>query len=260
MAARAEEVGTHKARLPLASLCMLAVLAGAFVALGASFSTVAQSGAGPEASYGATRVLAGAAFSLGLVLVIVGGAELFTGNTLMVMAVTSGRIPARLVMRNWLVTYVGNFVGAVATAALVVAAGQQRFGNGAVAESMLAIARAKTSYGFLQAVALGILGNALVCLAVWLTFSARSTTDRIASVVLPITAFVACGFEHVVADMYLVPVAMLADAWDPSFPASGIDLPAFILRTLLPVTIGNVIGGAVLVAAVYAFVYRRKAR
>jgi formate transporter len=266
MAAKAEQVGVKKAHLPAVSMFVLAVLAGAFIALGAIFATTVSAGAA-GLPYGVGRLLAGMVFSLGLILVVVGGAELFTGNNLIVMAWASGKVSTRLLAQNWLIVYLGNFVGSVATAALVFASGQYAFGQGSVGAAALATANAKAGLGFAQALALGILCNALVCLAVWLTFSARTTTDRILAIVPPITAFVAAGFEHSIANMYFIPVGLLIKAGAPgTFWAaigktaadySNLNWGNFFVKNLLPVTLGNIIGGAVLVGAVYWFVYLR---
>jgi formate transporter len=267
MAAKAEQIGVKKAALDRASMFALAVLAGAFIALGAMFATTVLAGAGDALPYGVGRLLAGVVFSLGLILVVVGGAELFTGNNLIVMAWASGKVSTALLAQNWLVVYLGNFVGAVATAALVYASGQFAFGGGGVGAAALATANAKTGLGFGQAVALGVLCNALVCLAVWLTFSARTTTDRILAIIPPITAFVAGGFEHSVANMYFIPLGLLIKLGAPdSFWASigqtaasypGLTWERFLVGNLLPVTLGNVIGGTLLVGAVYWFIYLR---
>jgi formate/nitrite transporter len=267
MARRAEETGVRKAALDAPALLALAVLAGAFIALGAVFSTVALAGAGP-APWGAVRVLAGTVFSLGLVLVVVGGAELFTGNNLLVMAWAGGRIGTAALLRNWALVYLGNFAGAAGIATLLVAARTHEAGGGAVGAAALAIAAQKVALDVGQAVALGILCNVLVCLGVWLTYSARTTADRVLAVVPPIAAFVAAGFEHSVANMYFVPYALLVAALDPAFVAArglgahaeALSWGAFLARNLLPVTLGNLIGGAVLVGAVYWFVYLRAAR
>jgi formate/nitrite transporter len=216
--------------------------------------------------YGVIRVLAGLAFSLGLILVIVGGAELFTGNNLLAMAWASRRISTGAVMRNWAIVYAGNFVGALGTVILVVAAGQYAFGGGSVGATALDTAATKVGYGPLQAFVLGILCNGLVCLAVWLTYSARTTTDRILAIVPPIAAFVAMGFEHSVANMYFIPAGMLIRAVAPdSFWASIDKVPADyamldvagLVGNLVPVTLGNIVGGTVLVGAVYWLVYLR---
>jgi formate transporter FocA len=268
MATRAEQVGVKKANMDAVGLFVLAVLAGAFIALGAVFMTTTVAGAGGVLPYGLTRLLAGLVFSLGLILVVVGGAELFTGNTLIVMAWASRKVTTALLLRNWAIVYAGNFVGAVATAALVYLSGHYRFGDGAIGKAALATAQAKVGLGFVEAVALGILCNALVCLAVWLSYSGRTSADKVLVIVPPIAAFVAAGFEHSVANMYFLPVALFIKAgapesfWASIHQAAG-DYPDltwghFLFNNLLPVTIGNIIGGAILVGAVYWFVYLRK--
>jgi len=262
MARRAEEVGAAKVAMDPGRLVALAVLAGAFIAFGGIFTTVALAGAG-GAPWGATRVLAGIVFSVGLILVVVGGAELFTGNNLIVMAWAGGRVSTWALLRNWILVYTGNFAGGVGIALLASGARLHEAGGGAVGASALEIAVAKLQLGFVQAVLLGVLGNVLVCLAVWLAYSARTTTDRVLVIVPPIAAFVAAGFEHSVANMYFVPFALLVTFFDPGFVAAR-DLDAhaltwggFLARNLLPVTLGNVIGGALLVGGVYWFVYLR---
>jgi formate transporter len=266
MAARAEDVGVRKARLDTPTLFALAVLAGAFISLGAIFATTVSAGAG-GLPFGLVRLLAGLAFSLGLILVIIGGAELFTGNTLIVMAWASGKVSSRLVLRNWSIVYVGNLVGALGTAAVMFVSGQYAFGGGSVGLAALTTGNAKAGLEFVPAIALGMMCNALVCLAVWLTFSARTTTDRILAIVPPIAAFVAAGFEHSVANMYFIPEALAIRNFAPAGFWSAIDrapadfpnltVGAFLVANLLPVTIGNVIGGAVMVGIVYWFVYLR---
>ena len=268
MAAKAEQLGVKKAHMNVVSVFVLAVLAGAFISLGAIFSTTVTAGAGESLPYGVTRLLAGLVFSLGLILVIVGGAELFTGNNLIVMAWASRKVSTALLLKNWIVVYAGNFVGAIGTAALIFYSGQFAFGQGAVGAAALATASGKTGLGFFQALALGVLCNALVCLAVWLTFSARTTTDRILAIIPPITAFVAAGFEHSIANMYFIPVGLFIKAGAPetfwaSIGKTVADYPNltwgnFFFNNLVPVTLGNIIGGAVLVGAVYWFVYLRE--
>ena len=262
MARRAEELGTAKVAMEPGRLVALAVLAGAFIAFGAIFSTVALAGAG-SAPWGATRVLAGIVFSVGMILVVVGGAELFTGNNLIVMAWAGGGVGTLALLRNWILVYAGNFAGAVGIALLASGARLHEAGGGAVGATALGITVAKLQLGFVQAVLLGVLCNVLVCLAVWLAYSARSTTDRVLAIVPPIAAFVAAGFEHSVANMYFVPFALFLTWLDPGFVAArGLDAHAltwggFLARNLLPVTLGNVIGGAALVGGVYWFVYLR---
>jgi formate/nitrite transporter len=264
MAKRAEEIGVKKASMDAVTLLALAVLAGAFIALGGVFATVALAGA-ENAPWGATRVLAGVVFSLGLILVVVGGAELFTGNNLIVMAWAGGRIGTSALLRNWALVYVGNFIGAVSIALAILLAGTHRAGAGAFGAAALRISADKLRLEFGQAVVLGILCNVLVCLAVWLALSARTTADRILAVVPPVAAFVAAGFEHSIANMYFVPLGLFIVTFDPAFVAAhGLEAQVqmlswspFFVRNLLPVTIGNVIGGALLVGGVYWFVYLR---
>ncbi|MEW5848733.1 MAG: formate transporter FocA [Myxococcota bacterium] len=267
IAEKAEQVGVKKASLPLSVMFVLAVLAGAFIAMGGVFSSVVSAGA-DAVPYGITRMLSGLVFSLGLIMVVVGGAELFTGNNLMVMAWANGKLSTTQVLRNWLVVYVGNFAGALATALLWFHSGSYQAGKGAVGASILSAANTRLGYDFMQAVCLGILCNALVCMAVWLSMSARSTTDRILSVVPPVAAFVAAGFEHCVANMFSVPAAILVreganDAFWSTLGRTPADYPrltwdTFLTTNLLPVTLGNICGGALLVGAVYWFVYLRR--
>jgi formate/nitrite transporter len=265
MAEKAEAIGVHKAALTFWPLFTLSVLAGAFIALGAMFSTTTAAGSS-VLPYGVARLLIGLTFCVGLILVVVAGAELFTGNILLVMAWASHKVSTLALVRNLVIVYIGNFVGSLGTAVLVFLGKQYTFGSGSVGESALKIATSKLHYGFIQAVALGILCNGLVCLAVWLTFSARSTADKILAIIFPITAFVAASFEHSVANMYFIPYALFIKAFDPAFVTSLADKApdlssltwgTFFLKNLLPVTIGNIIGGAGLVALMYWFVYLR---
>ncbi len=278
MALRAEQIGVRKAEMPAFAMFTLAVLAGAFISLGAIFATTLSAGsmtsimsdgvvvATTSLPYGVTRLLAGLVFCLGLILVVVGGAELFTGNNLIVMAWASGKVTGRALLRNWAIVYLGNFLGSISTAVMMFFTRQHTFGADAVGIAALKIAVVKVDYTFLQAVALGVLCNALVCMAVWLTFSARTTLDKIAAIIFPITAFVAAGFEHSIANMYFIPYALLIKGFDPEFISrAGDRIPhlglltwrAFFLDNLIPVTIGNIIGGALLVAAVYWSIYLR---
>lgn len=236
------EAGVTKAELPLLQLITLSVLAGAFIAFGAIAYTMVMTGVEP--GFGPTRLLGGIVFSLGLILVIVGGAELFTGNALIVMAAVDGRIGAHGLLRNWGVTFAGNFAGALALAALMAWSGLL---DGPAGETARAIAAAKTSLAWQQAFVLGVLCNVLVCLAVWLTIAARTATGKILAIVWPISAFVLLGFEHSVANMYFIPAG-----WAAGNEASL----GGLLRNLVPVTLGNVMGGAGGVAVSYWLAYR----
>jgi formate transporter len=267
MAEKAEAIGVRKAGLPFITMFALAILAGAFIALGGIFATTVLAGSS-VLPYGVARLIVGLVFCLGLVLVVVGGAELFTGNNLIVMAWASGKVSLLAMLRNWVIVYLGNFVGSVGTAVLILIAKQYTFGSNAVGEAALKIAVSKVNLGFWQAIALGILCNGLVCLAVWLTYSARSTADKIVAIIFPISAFVAAGFEHSVANMFFIPYALLIKLVDPAFVSSLADKMdvnsltwgAFFLKNLLPVTIGNIIGGSGLVAIMYWFIYLRKGK
>lgn len=249
VAAMVENAGVKKAALSILQTLVLAVLAGAFIAFGGMFFTVAITDSG--LGLGPTRLLGGLAFSLGLILVVVAGAELFTGNNLIVMAWASRRITTARLLRNWSLVYVGNLVGALATAIIVYGSGTLGIGDGAVAETARNIASAKVQLPFMEAFLRGVLCNTLVCLAIWLCAAAHSVSSKILAILFPITAFVALGFEHSVANMYLIPIGYLAGA-------EGVTLTSFAAN-LLPVTLGNIVGGSVLVALVYWIVYLRKA-
>ncbi|MGF1608507.1 MAG: formate/nitrite transporter family protein [Kiloniellales bacterium] len=247
MAALVESVGIRKAALPALQTATLGLLAGAFIAFGAMFYTLVMTG--NELGFGPGRLLGGLAFSLGLILVVVGGAELFTGNSLIVMAWASRKVGTAALLRNWALVYVANFAGALGTVVLVYFSGTLELGGGAVGETAAAIAAGKLRLGFLEAFARGILSNVLVCLAVWLCYAAHDVAGKILAIIFPITAFVALGFEHSVANMYLIPAGMLA--------AGAIDIGGF-LGNLVPVTLGNIVGGGGLVALVYWLVYLRR--
>jgi formate/nitrite transporter len=263
MAEKAEAAGVRKAALSFLPLFTLAMLAGAFIGLGAMFATTTAAAAS-TLPYGVARLLIGLVFCLGLILVVVGGAELFTGNNLIVMAWASRKISTWALLRNWLIVYVGNFIGSLGTAVLVFLGKQYTGGGGSVGEAALKIAVGKVNLGFVQALALGILCNGLVCLAIWLTYSARSVADKILAILFPISAFVAAGFEHSIANMYFIPYALLIKAFDSAFivtkmiDLSSLTWGSFFLKNLLPVTLGNIMGGAILVAAMYWLIYLRK--
>ncbi len=254
IAARVCKVGLAKVNTAVPTLVALAVLAGAFISLGALFYTVTITAGkdGPTLPFGLLRLAGGMTFSLGLVLVVVGGAELFTGNNLIAMAWAAGCVQTRQVVRNWIWVYLGNLLGAGGTAVLVLLAGVHTLGDGVVGETMVRIARSKIALDPLSAFARGILCNVLVCLAVWLCMGARSVADKILAIVFPISAFVACGFEHSVANMFLLPLGMALAAGS----AAPLSL-AGAAGNLLLVTLGNIIGGTVLVALVYWFIYLR---
>jgi len=248
IARRVATVGVAKARGDALTLSVLAVLAGAFISLGALFFIVVITGT--SLGFGVTRLVGGLSFSLGLILVVVAGAELFTGNNLLAMAWASGLIGMRDVARNWVVSYVGNAVGALGTVLLVVWGNIGSLNGGAVGEVAVQIARAKADLSLLEAFARGILCNALVCLAVWLALGGRSVADKVLGIIFPITAFVTVGFEHSIANWFFLPFGLAQDA------QGIISLPG-VVRNFIAVTIGNVIGGTALVAGVYWLAYLR---
>ena len=264
MARRAELLGVRKAEMKLPNMLALSVLAGAFIGLGAAFATTITAGTSGAWPYGVTRMLTGLVFCLGLILVVVGGAELFTGNNLIVMAWANRKVTTSALFRNWVVVYLGNFVGSVGTALVIFLGKQYTFGGGAVGTTALTIANSKVHLDFVQAIALGIMCNAMVCLAVWMSYSARSVTDKVLAILFPISGFVAAGFEHSVANMYFIPIGLFIKQFDPAFVAkTGLDVGgltwgSFLINNLLPVTIGNIIGGAGLVAIVYWFIFLRE--
>ena len=251
IARKVERLGVAKARADTLTLLVLAVLAGAFISLGALLFTVVVTGS--SLGFGPTRLLGGVSFSLGLILVVVAGAELFTGNNLIAMAWASRLIGTREVMRNWLLAYVGNVVGCLGTVLLVVWAGVAASGDGAVAETAVRIARSKAEIPLAEALARGILCNGLVCLAVWLAIGARSVTDKILAIIFPITAFVAIGFEHSIANWFFLPFGMVVDR-------QGAISIAGAARNIAVVTAGNIAGGTLLVAGVYWLAYLRGER
>jgi formate transporter len=256
IAERVENIGVTKARLPLLTVATLGVLAGGFIGLGALYFTLVTSD--PSLGFAASRLLGGVTFSLGLILVVVAGAELFTGNNLLVMAWASGRITTKDLIRNWIIVYLANLAGALGLVFLVVLSHHWQMNNTAVGINAVKIAAAKTAIPFWEAFFKGIICNILVCLAVWLALAGRSVTDKIFAVIFPISAFVAAGFEHSIANMYFIPLGlMLKDR----ITVGGAENLSWLglCSNLFPVTLGNIVGGSVMVALVYYFVYRHRA-
>ncbi len=255
IAARVDAVGVAKAKLPLLPLLMLSVLAGAFIGLGAMFFVLVRSD--PTLGFAARQVLGGLVFSLGLLLVVVAGAELFTGNNLLAMAWADGKISSGDLLRNWAIVCGGNFVGAAGLALLVYLSRHTDLNNGAVAQEYLRIALTKVAMPFWTAFFKGVLCNLLVCMAVWMALAGRSVVDKAIAIVFPISAFVAAGFEHSIANMYLIPMAMLVQTFEPAGVGSHSLAWAGFFGNLLPVILGNIIGGSVLVGLVYHLIYQR---
>jgi formate/nitrite transporter len=257
ISARVEDVGVVKAGLPVTSLVALGILAGGFIGLGALYYTIVV--ADSTLGFAATRVLGGITFSLGLILVVVAGAELFTGNNLIVMAWADKKITLAALLRNWLIVYLANFIGAVGLAVLVYLSMHWEMNSDAIGLVTIKIAAYKTSLPFWKAFFNGILCNILVCLAVWLALAGRSVADKILAIIFPISAFVAAGFEHCIANMYFIVLGVLLKSGLSAEHITGIANVNLIglLRNLIPVSLGNIFGGSVMVAAVYYFVYGR---
>lgn len=264
IAALVETRGVAKAEASTITTFVLALVAGAFIALGAALSTTVTSGS--TLGLGPTRWLAGIAFSLGLILVVIAGAELFTGNNLIVMSVVAGHVSIGRLLRNWAIVYVGNAIGALSVVVIVTLAEWWRLGETTVGAIALSTATGKTQLSFPAVLARGVLANALVCLAVWLATGGRTVLDKVVAIVFPISAFVAAGFEHSIANMFFIPMglvlrekdAVVAAAEVPAADLAGLDLTGMVTN-LAASTIGNVIGGSVLVGLVYWFVYLRPA-
>lgn len=267
MAERVEKIGVTKAKLDFWTVLALGILAGAFISLGAMFFTLVIHDS--KLSFGLTQLMGGVSFSLGLILVIVGGAELFTGNALITMAFASKKINLSQLLRNWIIVYIGNFLGALTMVIWIYLSRHWAMNQYLVGAKAVLIANAKVNLGFIEAVVRGVLCNALVCLAVWLCFSGRNVVDKIFAIIFPISAFVACGFEHSVANMYFIPLGILlknnphvvsavAVLTNKEAAFNNLTITNFAVRNLIPVTLGNIVGGVVLVALIYWFVYLRK--
>jgi formate transporter len=251
-----EKVGVKKANLPFLASFMLAVVAGGGVGFGALYYTIVASD--PALSFAVTRVVGGLVFTLGLALVLVGGAELFTGNNLIVIAWASGRVSTHTMLRNWTIVWFGNFVGALGLIVLVFFSHHLDMNDGRIGVSVLNTAAGKIRPDVVTLFFKGVLCNVLVCAAVWLAYAGRSVTDKIVAVILPISAFIAAGFEHCVANMYFLPLAWLliqSGHVPANFDASPVTITG-IIHNLVPVTLGNIVGGAGFVGAVYWAIYR----
>ena len=242
-----ESIGIRKANMPFLQMVALGFLAGVFISLGALLYTIVITDT--TLGFGLNKWIGGISFSLGLILVVIGGAELFTGNNLLVMAWASRRIKTRQLLRNWIWVYLANFAGALAMVVAVWWA--ELYGNqdSKVMVTALSIAKHKVSLDFDVAFIRGVLCNVLVCLAVWLCYAAHTVSDKIFAIIFPVAAFVALGFEHSVANMYFIPAAIIHGAENVTLLG--------LLKNLLPVTLGNMIGGGLLVAGTYWLVYLR---
>jgi len=262
IAARIESVGVSKSSGEPLRVFALAILAGAFIALGAVFYTVVTHDSTGVAA-GLMRLIGGLSFCLGLILVVIAGAELFTGNNLIVMAYVDGKVTLKQLLANWSIVFIGNFIGAVGILLLIYLSGHWQIGDGAVGAKVLAIANAKVNLTWMEAFTRGVLCNILVCLAVWLCFAGRTVVDKVLAILFPITAFVAMGFEHSVANMYFISAGLLAKQQPEllqlvsNMNLENLTVASFLLDNLLPVTLGNIIGGSVFVGLFYWFIYLR---
>lgn len=266
IAEKVDNVGVTKCNGNFWAILMLAILAGAFIALGAEFSTLVIHDANTSVGY--TKWIGGITFTLGLLLVVCAGAELFTGNTLAVMAFVSKKITGKALLRNWVIVYVGNLIGSLIIVGLMFLSEQYTVNNSLVGAKVLSIAAGKANLSWTVAFVRGILCNTLVCLAVWLSFGGRNVIDKLAAMLLPVSAFVASGFEHSVANMYFIPIGLLLKnvpgvasvANIPAEKLANLTVSGAIYNNLIPVTLGNIVGGGIFVGLVYWFIYLRDTR
>ena len=247
-------------------LLVLGILAGAYIGFGGELSNMIGHDAAKFVGVGMAAFIKGAVFSVGLMLVVIAGAELFTGNTLITMSVLDGKSKFGGLLYNWSIVYVANFIGSVLVAYIMFGTGLLEGGNVAVGASALKTAAAKTGLDFGPAFFRGIMCNWLVCLAVWMALTSRNTIGKVWAIFFPIMAFVASGFEHSVANMYFIPVGILLKGVSEVVAASGLGADAlanvglygFFVRNLIPVTLGNIVGGGFFVATLYWLAYVRK--
>lgn len=260
MARAAEDAAFGKATSHQLKSFLLALTAGGYIALGFVFFTTSQVGA-DQMPFGVGKVLGGFVFATGLALVVLTGAELFTSSTLTLTARASGRITTWQLLRNWVVVFVGNFIGALTIVALVYLGRVWEQADGGWAAVVLDVSLKKVSHDFLTAFVLGILCNLMVCLAIWAAYSGRTTVDKVVAVTMPIALFVASGFEHSVANMFMIPLGILVRTYagQDFWASSGLDQAAysdltwanFLVDNLLPVTLGNIVGGGVMIGVLY---------
>ena len=258
------EVGRKKTRLSMDRMFILSILAGVYIGFGAQLATTVSMDMIPLYGVGLTNLVSGAVFSVGLMLVVLGGAELFTGNNLIWLSYLCGRANISSVLRSWIVVYVGNFVGSLALVLIVYLGGLYSLGSNTLGLRALSIANSKVNLGFVELVARGVVCNWLVCLAVWTATSTEDTTGKIFACFFPIMAFVASGFEHSVANMFFVPMGIMLKGVPSLVALTNLSLTnltwgGFIIKNLVPVTLGNIIGGGFFVATFYWYVYLRPA-
>lgn len=246
IAKKVESLGVSKTHIDTTTLLVLSILAGAFISLGAIFfiTTITASNLG----FGLTRLIGGISFCLGLILVVIAGAELFTGNNLIAMAWVSKLIKTKDVIRNWILVYIGNVIGCIGTVILLLLSDIDTLNNNAIAKSAINIANSKANLNFTVAFIRGVVCNVLVCLAVWLAMSGRSTIDKILAIIFPITAFVALGMEHSIANWFFLPYGLLLDTQNTISVVGSIN-------NVIAVTLGNIVGGTFMVGGAYWLAY-----
>ncbi len=256
-------VCVKKVNSSVGKLATLGFLAGAYIAFGAQLATMVTHDMAAYLGIGFARLIGGAVFSVGLMLVVIAGAELFTGNNLIFISTLDGNTTVGGLLRNWVIVYLSNLIGSLFVVLLMYWTELWKTGNLGVAVAAVKIANVKVNLPFMAALTRGILCNWLVCLAVWMSFSASAVVGKIFAIFFPIMAFVASGFEHSVANMYFIPMGMVLNGVpevaqriaEIGVTTSNLNLYGFLVRNLIPVTIGNIIGGAFFVATLYWFVY-----
>lgn len=258
-----ESIGLKKSNLSFSSMFTLAILAGVYIGFGGALSTMVSHDLAERVGVGFSKLISGAVFSIGLMLVLLGGAELFTGNNLLVIPLFSHKIKFKRLLRNWGIVYLGNFVGAILLVFLVYFSGYWKINSSKVGVAAIEIASTKTNLSFIEAFIRGILCNWLVCLAVWLSLASKEFIGKIFGILFPIMAFVAMGFEHSIANMYFIPLGLLLKNLNPlttNIDVSNLTWGSFFINNLLPVTLGNIVGGSFFVGFLYWFAYRRKVK
>ena len=268
IAQRFVEVGIKKSQLPIYKLLLLGILGGAFIAFASEGSNAAIH---TIESVGIAKALAGALFAAGLMLVVITGAELFTGSCLIVVSAAEKMSSWKSMFKNWFFVYIGNFIGAMIVVLLIILSGQFDFSNGMLGGFTIKVAAYKTSLPFWSALSMGILCNWLVCMAIWMAFSTKDIAGKLLSIFFPIWLFITSGFEHSIANMYYIPAGIIAK-FNPLWANAAVTLGvssakqdtltwgSFITNNLIPVTLGNIIGGCVFVGMIYwlSFLYKPK--
>lgn len=252
-------VGVNKCKLPIGKMFVLAIFAGVYIGFGAILCSTVTQDMSTFLGLGMAKFFGGAAFSVGLMLVVLCGAELFTGNNLIMTSALDKQATWLGLAKNWIIVYIGNFAGSLLLVLIWFYSGLWKMGGDALGAKAVAIASSKVDLSWVEAFCRGILCNILVCLAVWMSISAENTVGKIFAIFFPIMAFVASGFEHSVANMYFIPIGILVAGLGVGTPSANLNWLGFFMNNLIPVTLGNIVGGAIFIGALYWYVYRRKA-